>query len=68
MLKQFYFKQFSLAQVHSLDLFDPYIGLYQVLPLRARVGQGVMAMKWYSAFPKTPALLVHDTRWGGGLN
>ena len=37
MSKQFYFKQFSLAKVHSLVLFDPYIGLYQVLPLRDRV-------------------------------
>ena len=58
MSKQFYFKQFSLAYVHSLNevrslnvkivlfqviqfsistLFDPYIGPYQVPPLRARV-------------------------------
>ena len=26
MLEQFYFKQFSLAQVHSLVLFNPLIG------------------------------------------
>ena len=30
---------------------------YQVLPLRARVDLGAMAMKGYSAFPKAPALL-----------
>ena len=29
---------------------------YQVLPLRARVDQGVMAMKGYSAFIKALAL------------
>ena len=28
-----------------------------MLPLRARVDMGVMAMKGYSAFPKAPALL-----------
>ena len=28
-----------------------------MLPLRARVDLGAMAMKGYSAFPKTPALL-----------
>ena len=28
-----------------------------VLPLRARVDRGAMAMKGYSAFPKAPALL-----------
>ena len=30
---------------------------YQMLPLRARVYQGAMAMKGYSAFPIAPALL-----------
>ena len=40
-----------------LVLFNPYIGPYQVLPLRARVDLGAMAMKGYSAFPKAPALL-----------
>ena len=45
-----------------------------MLPLRARVNLGAMAMKGYSAFPKAPVLLeprhqiikchVHDTRWG----
>ena len=51
MLKQFYFK------VLSLILFDPQILSYQMLPLLARVDQGVMAIKEYSAFPKAPALL-----------
>ena len=46
-----------------------------MLPLRARVDQGAMAMKGYSAFPKAPALLEphhqivlcpnQDTHWGG---
>ena len=40
-----------------LVLFNPYIGPYQVLPLRARVDLEAMAMKGYSAFPKAPALL-----------
>ena len=35
--KRFYFKQFSLAFVHSLVLFDPKIRLYQVV--RLWVGQ-----------------------------
>ena len=45
-----------------------------MLPLRARVDLGAMAMKGYSAFPKAPALLephhqivychIQDTRWG----
>ena len=55
--RQFYFKQFSLAYVHCLVLFNPQIGPYQVLPLRARVDRGAMAIKGYSAFPKAPALL-----------
>ena len=33
------------------------IGPYQMLPLRIRVDLGAMAMKGYSVFPKTPALL-----------
>ena len=37
--------------------FNPLIGPYQVLPLRARVDLGAMAMKGCSAFPKAPALL-----------
>ena len=38
-------------------LFDPWIGPYQVLQLRASVDLGAMAMKGYSAFHKAPALL-----------
>ena len=57
MSKQFYFKQFYLAYVHSFSLLDPSIGPYQVLPLQSRVDLGVMAMKGYSAFPKAPAFL-----------
>ena len=41
----------------QLVLFNPYIGPYQVLPFRARVGQEAMAMKGCSAFRKAPALL-----------
>ena len=62
------------SQNHSLVLFDPQIGPYQVLPLWVRADQEVMAMKQYSAFPKAPALLephhyivycnIHDTCWG----
>ena len=47
-----------------------------MLPLRARVDLGAMAMKEYSAFPKAPALLephhqivschIQDTLYGGG--
>ena len=40
-----------------LVLFNPYIGPYQVVPLRARVDLGAMAMKGYPAFHKAPALL-----------
>ena len=50
-------KKFSLASVHSLVLFDPLRGPYQVLPLQDRMDLGAMAMKEYSAFPKAPALL-----------
>ena len=38
-------------------LFTPQIRPYQVLPLRARVDLGAMAMKGYSEFPKFPASL-----------
>ena len=53
MSKQFYFKQFGLV------LFDPLIGPYQVLPLRASADLAAMAMKKYSIFSKAPALLEH---------
>ena len=33
------------------------IGPYQVLPLRVRVDQAVMAINGYSVFPKVPELL-----------
>ena len=52
MSKQFNFKQFSLAFAYCLVLFDRKIGAYQMLPLRASVDLGVVAIKWYSAFPK----------------
>ena len=49
------------------------MGPYQVLPLRSRVDLGAMAMKGYSAFPKSPSLLeplhqivlchILDTLW-----
>ena len=57
MSKPFYFKQFSVAKVHSLILFIPLTGPYQVLPFRARVDLGAMAMKGCSTFPNAPALL-----------
>ena len=38
-------------------LFDTYIEPYQVLPRRARVDLGAIAIKRYSEFPKAPALL-----------
>ena len=41
-----------------LVLFNPYIGPYQVLPLRARVNLGAMAMKGYSTIPKAPSTAV----------
>ena len=52
MSKRFDFKQFNLALVHSLVLFDPYVGPCQVLPLQARVDLDAMVMKRYSIFPK----------------
>ena len=41
-------------------LFDPKIGLYQVLLLRVKMDLGVMVMKGYSAFLKAPVLLEPD--------
>ena len=61
--------QFKIQTV----LFDPQIGLYQVLSLRARVDLGAMPMKRYFTFPKVPGLELHhqivkchiqNTRWG----
>ena len=37
---------------HCLVLFNPYIGPYQVLPLRVRVVLVAMGMKGYSAYRK----------------
>ena len=69
-------KQPHLNQ-HSLVLFDPLIGAYQMLPLQARVYLEVMTMKGYSTFSKAPTLLephhqivkchMQDTGWRGGL-
>ena len=39
--KQSFFKQFSLAYLHDLVLFDPEIGRCKVLPFRVRVDLGV---------------------------
>ena len=47
--------QFSL--IMPLVLLNPLIGLYQMLPRRARVDLGAMAMKGCSVFPKAPTLL-----------
>ena len=52
---QFIFKSTQIK--FQTVLFDPQIGPYQVLPLRARVDLGVMKIKAYSALPKAPALL-----------
>ena len=51
MSRHFYFKQFSLAEVHSLVISDSYKGPYQVLPLRDRVDLVAMVIKEYCAFP-----------------
>ena len=45
MSTQSYFKQFSLTEEHSLVLFEPYIGPYQVLQLQAKVDLGAMVIK-----------------------
>ena len=47
--------QFSISM--PFVLFNPLIGSYQVLPHRARMDLGAVAMKGFSAFPKAPALL-----------
>ena len=41
----------------QLVLFNPYIGPYEVLPLRATVNLGAMAMKGCFEIPKAPASL-----------
>ena len=51
--KSFVCTQFKCQTV----LFDPKIESYLVLPIQERVDQGAMAMKQYSAFPKSPVLL-----------
>ena len=56
LIKQVYFKQFSLSKVHILVLFDPQIRPYQVLPLCARLVLGAMVMKGYWHSQKTIAL------------
>ena len=57
MSKTFNFKQFRIAELHSLVLFDPLIGPYQILPLLADVNLEAMALKEYSVFPKALPLL-----------
>ena len=67
--------QFSIRM--PLVLFNLSIGPYQVLPFRARVNLGAMAMKGCSAFPKAAASLephhqivwnhIQDTLWDGGV-
>ena len=53
--------QFSISHLFALGFKVKQFYLihsnYQVLPLRARVDQGTIAMKVYSALPKDPALL-----------
>ena len=56
-VKQSYLIQFSLAYVHTLVVFDPLTGPYQMLPLRTRADVVAIAMKGYSAFPKAQSLL-----------
>ena len=41
----------------QLVLFDHREDSYQVLPFRARVHFGAMAMKGYTTFPQAPSLL-----------
>ena len=56
-VKTVLFQKIKLGKGHSLGLFDPKIGPYQVLPLRDRVNLGAMVMKGYSVMPKSLALL-----------
>ena len=70
MSKQFHLKQLSLALRQCLVLFNPYIGPYQVLRLRAKLDLGTIALKGYSVFPEALASpsncleSYQDTRWG----
>ena len=48
--KSFIFSPFK----YQTFIFDPSIGPYQMLPLRVRVDQEVIAMKEYSTFHKSP--------------
>ena len=56
MSKQFYFKQFSLALVRILVLFDPSVKLSQVLQLWVRVGLGAIAIKGVLCTPKSSSI------------
>ena len=50
--------QFSIRKKFKCQivLFDPWIGSYQMLPLRARVDLRAMPRKEYSTYPYAPAL------------
>ena len=54
MSKEIYIKKFRLV------LFNPHMGTYLVLPLRARVNLRAMVIKGHCAFPKAPAFLEPD--------
>ena len=69
LVKQFHFKQFSPAQVRSLNIksvlfqtiqFSISTQFSSVLPLWAKVYLRAIAMKGISTFPKAPALLEHS--------
>ena len=52
--KTFLFQDIQFSISMPLVLLNPLIGRYQVLPHRARVDLGAIAMKGYSVFPKAP--------------
>ena len=56
-VKTFLFQAIRFSISMLLVLFNPLIGPHQVLPLRAKVDLGAMAMKGYSTFPKARASL-----------
>ena len=68
MSTQFYSKQFSLAEIsslnakktvnsnHGLALFNPQIGSYQLLPLQARVDLGAMGIKGVLRIPQSSSI------------